>query len=424
MSERPLVLTSLELLDPIAGTLRSRVQIIIVGPHIADVSPAGSPPSGAEVLDLGGRVVMPGMIDLHVHILAPGRGRSTAYPDMLPSYMHVHSTIVLRDFLGRGFTTVRDAGGADYGHKLAVEKGLIAGPRLFVSGRALSQTGGHGDKRPRGDLTEPCCAHLNSNTCQVADGVDGVRKAVRNELRLGADQIKVLAGGGIVTESDPIDHLQYSLDELRAITDEAARAHTYAFAHAYTGDAIERCLDAGMRTIEHGNLIDDKRAKMMAGADTYLVPTLIAYRALAERGASIGLSPSQMEKVQIVLAAGTRSLELARYHGVRMGLGTDLVTDSTADQPDELTIRGEVLPAAEVIRSATVIGAEVVRQPGKLGVIARGALADLLVVDGNPLADLSLLTQEGKHISAIMKAGKFFKNRISRESDASSPPAR
>lgn len=416
MTERALVLKNLALLDTHAGLLKSGLQITVVGGLISDVGPVSAQHSDAQVIDLGGRTVMPGMIDLHVHILAPGRGRSSAYPDMMPSYMHYHSTTVLRDFLMRGFTTVRDAGGADFGHKLAVERGLVDGPRLFVSGRALSQTGGHGDKRPLGDLTEPCgCSHVNSNTCQIADGVEGVRLAVRKELRLRADQIKVLAGGGIVSESDPIDHLQYSMDELKAITDEAARAHTYAFAHAYTGDAIERCLEAGMRTIEHGNLIDDRRAKMLADAGAYLVPTLVAYQVLAERGPQMGLSPCQMEKVALVLEAGGRSLELARRYGIKMGLGTDIVSDTTEAQPRELTIRGEVLPAEEVIRSATIIGAEVVGMPGKLGVIQPGAIADLLVVDGSPFEDLSLLADDGKHIPAIMKGGKFYKNRLSME---------
>lgn len=412
MTDATLVLTNLALLDTVNGRLERGLNVTIRGDVIQDVS-TSAPAGGARVVDCGGRTVMPGMIDLHVHIMAPGRGRSTAYPDMMPSYMHYHSTTVLRDFLMRGFTTVRDAGGADYGQKLAVEKGLVAGPRLFVSGRALSQTGGHGDKRPRGDLTEPCgCSHVNANTCQLADGVEGVRVAVRNELRLGADQIKVLAGGGIVSESDPIDHLQYSMEELKAIVDEVTRAHTYAFAHAYTGDAIERCLEAGMRTIEHANLIDERRARMMAEAGAYMVPTLVTYQVLAEKGPSMGLSPSQMEKVHTVLQGGGRSLELAARYGVKMGLGTDLVSNTTEAQPRELTIRGEFLPAADVIRSATVIGAEVVRQEGLLGVVAPGAKADLLVVDGNPLEDLSLLTDDGRYLSAIMKGGDFVKSRL------------
>ena len=407
-----ITLTNAHVLDAKNGRVDSGYNVEITGDTISGVSKS-APGKDSRVVDCGGRIVMPGLIDVHVHILAPGRGRSSAYPDMLPSYMHYHSTTVLRDFLMRGFTTVRDAGGADYGHKLAVDRGLGAGPRLFVSGRGLSQTGGHGDKRSRGDLTELSReVYVNSNTCQVADGVEGVRLATRNELRLGADQIKVLASGGVASEADPIDHLQYSMDELKAIVDEVTRAHTYAFAHAYTGDAIERCLEAGMRTIEHANLIDDKRVRMMAEAGAYMVPTLVTYQVLAEKGPSMGLTPVQMEKVQIVLEAGTRSLELAAHYGVKMGIGTDLIGKTTEDQPRELLIRGEILPPADVIRSATLVGAEVVRQEGRLGVIAPGAKADLLVVDGNPLEDLSLLTDEGKHLSAIMKGGEFVKNRI------------
>jgi imidazolonepropionase-like amidohydrolase len=413
MADKAIVFRNLGLLDVAAGVVRNGVHVAVKDGIIASVGEKPTSTGDFDEIDLGGRTLMPGLIDLHVHILAPGRGRPTAYPDLMPSYMHYHSTVVLREFLMRGFTTVRDAGGADYGHKLALERGIVPGPRMFVSGRALSQTGGHGDKRPRGDFTEPCgCALMNSNTCQIADGVEGVRLAVRHELRHGADQIKVLAGGGIVSESDPIDHLQYSMDELTAIVDEAKRAHTYAFAHAYTGDAVERCLEAGMRTIEHGNLIDDRRAKMIADAGAYLVPTLVTYQVLAEKGKAMGLSPSQMEKVQIVLDAGARSLELAQRHGVKMGLGTDLVSDTTEAQPRELAIRGEILPVADVLRSATLIGAEIVRMTGKLGVVAEGAIADLLAVDGDPLQDLALLGDDGRHLAMIMKQGKLYKNRL------------
>jgi imidazolonepropionase-like amidohydrolase len=369
----------------------------------------------ARTIDLGGRTLMPGLIDCHVHILAPGRGsRSSAYPDRMPSYLNIHAGKVLRELLMRGFTTVRDAAGADLGHKQAVEEGLVVGPRLFVSGRALTQTGGHGDNRSRGDLIDPCgCVHLRGGGSRIADGVDEVRRAVRDEIRLGAQQVKVMAGGGVVSEADPIDQLQYSMDELKAIVDEAKRSHTYVLAHAYTAEAIQRCIESGIRTIEHGNFLDDDAAKMMARHNVYLVPTLVTYRVLAEKGPSIRLSPSQMEKVADILKSGTRSLEVAHRHGVKMAFGTDLITPKTDDQPREFLIRAEVMKPADVIRSATVISAEVVRMPGKLGVIAPGALADLLAVDGDPLADLGLLQDEGKHLAMIMKGGALYKDRIS-----------
>ncbi|MBM3522393.1 MAG: amidohydrolase family protein [Alphaproteobacteria bacterium] len=410
----PLLFRNLAVLDTVAGELRGGLQVLVQDGRIASVAPQGAPVAGARVVDLGGRTLMPGMIDLHVHVMAPGRGRTSVSPDKLPSYVDIHSTLVMREFLMRGFTTVRDAAGADRGHKMAVEDGLVTGPRMFVSGRAISQTGGHGDPRSRGDLAEPCvcCAHLNTGCCRIADGEPDVRKAARDEIRLGADQIKVMASGGVVSESDPIDYVQYSMAELTAIVDEAERANTYVLAHAYTGRAIERCVEAGIRTIEHGNFLDEKSAKMMAAAGAYLVPTLVAYQVLVEMGKQLNLTPAQWDKVNAIVASGTRSIEIAQRYGVKMGLGTDLVVRSTVAQPRELTIRAQALRPADILRSATVIGAEVVRIPGKLGVIAEGAFADMLVVDGDPLADLSLLGDEGLHLSMIMKGGRIHKDGL------------
>jgi imidazolonepropionase-like amidohydrolase len=410
----PMLFRNLALLDTVAGELRGGLQVLVQGDRIASISTQGGHVPGARVVDLGGRTLMPGMIDLHVHVMAPGRGRASVSPDRLPSYVDIHSTLVMHDFLMRGFTTVRDAAGADRGHKLAVEDGLVKGPRMFVSGRALSQTGGHGDPRARGDLAEPCicAAHLNVGSSRLADGVPEVRKAARDELRLGADQIKIMASGGIVSESDPIDYVQYSMEEMKAVVDEAERANTYVLAHAYTARAIERCIEAGVRTIEHGNFLDDKCARMMAEAGIYLVPTLVAYRVLVEQGKQLNLTPAQWEKVNAVVASGTRSIEVAQRYGVKMGLGTDLVVKTTEAQPRELTIRAEALKPADILRSATVIGAEIVRMPGRLGVVAEGALADLLVVDGDPLADLALLGEEGRHLRLIMKGGRICKDEL------------
>ena len=223
---------------------------------------------------------MPGLIDCHVHIMVPAMGgRISAYPEVLPSFQAAVAGDVLRDILMRGFTTVRDAAGADAGHREAVEQGLFTGPRLFVCGRAISQTGGHGDARSPADLASPCaCVHLVGGLCRIADGVTEVRQAVRDEIRLGADQIKVMAGGGVASPADPIDQLQYSDDELAAAAvDEAGRSHTYVLVHAYTAEAIKRSVRAGARTIEHGNMIDEEAAAMMARAGAFLVPTLVTY---------------------------------------------------------------------------------------------------------------------------------------------------
>lgn len=406
---RPVLLRNLALLDPVAGALTSGYEVLVSGCEIVEVSRGTISATDADVIDLGGRTLMPGLIDLHSHIT--GECLPTA-PRMLPSLITAHAGRVLLGMVSRGFTTIRDAGGADYGHKRAVELGLFPGPRLFTSGRAISQTGGHGDSRSPADLRDPplCCAQF-PGIGRIADGVPEVRKAVRDELRLGADQIKVMAGGGVASLSDPIDSVQYSTEELEAIVDEAHRAHKYVMAHSITAESIQRCIQAGVRTIEHGSLLDERTAKLMAEAGTYLVPTLTIYHVIKQSGRSLGFSEVSMEKVEEVWAGGTRSLELAAAAGVKMGFGTD-VARCPEYQSDEFLLRGAVLPAADVIRSATVVGAEILRLEGKLGRIQPGAFADMIAVDGNPLEDLRLLTGQGEHLSLIVANGRVLKNRL------------
>ena len=402
------------LLDPHEGDLTSGCEVLVRNNLIVEVSNGAIGADGAEVLDLGGRTLMPGLIDCHSHLLSYVPAPST----MLPSLVTAVASEVLRAMLMRGFTTLRDAAGADVGHKQAVERGLFVGPRLFVSGRAISQTGGHGDDRNQADQSEPCpCPHLIPGLGRIADGVTGVRRAVRDEIRLGADQIKVMVSGGISSASDPIDQLQYSMEELEAIVDEASRSNTYVMAHVYPDAAIRRCVEAGVRTIEHGNMLTEDTATLMAERGTYLVPTLVAYRAIARHGRELGIPEANLAKNEEVLSSGTRSLEIAKAAGVKMAYGTDRppgpsLNDRHVYQSEEFLIRNEVLSAQEIVKSATIVGAEVVRMEGRLGVIVPGAYADLLVVDGNPLEDLGLLQEQGRHLSAIMKDGKLVKNTL------------
>ena len=402
------------MLEPRAGALQSGYQLLVRGQHIAELRPGAINEAGARVVDLGGRTLMPGLIDCHVHIMVPAMGgRISAYPNVLPSFQAAVAGDVLRGILMRGFTTVRDAAGADAGHREAVEQGLFTGPRLFVCGRAISQTGGHGDARSRADLSSPCaCVHLVGGLCRIADGVTEVRQAVRDEIRLGADQIKVMTGGGVASAADPIDQLQYSDAELAAAVDEAGRSHSYVLVHAYTADAIKRSIHAGVRSIEHGNMIDEEAAAMMVRAGAFLVPTLITYRAHQRLGDAIPRAPGEMEKIRTVLEAGVRSLEIAARAGVKMAFGTDCFRTRTEFQTEEFLVRAEVLKAADIIRSATTVAAEVLRMEGRLGTLAPGALADLIAVDGDPLGDLGLFQDEGAHIPMIMKDGQFYKNTL------------
>lgn len=386
--------------------------VLVEGNTIREVSatPIASP--AAAAIDLKGRTLMPGLIDCHVHVVATmaNLARNAAMPT---SFQALKSVAVMDGMLKRGFTSVRDASGADYGLKLAVEEGLFRAPRLFIAGKSLSQTGGHGDLRGRYDDRDFCLCHARLGLLsRVADGVDAVRKAVREELKAGADFIKIMASGGVASPTDPIDWLGYSRDEVLAIVEETDKSKTYVAAHAYTAEAIGRAVELGVRTIEHGNLVDAPTAALMAKKGAYVVPTLVTYDALANEGASLGLPPESVAKIEDVRGAGLRSLEIFRHAGVKMAFGSDLLGEMHRHQSTEFAIRARVLPAHEIIASATTVAAELLRMEGKLGIVAPGALADLLVVDGNPLTDISVLTGQGERIAAILKDGVFVKNTL------------
>ncbi|MDN5000136.1 amidohydrolase family protein [Bradyrhizobium sp. GCM10027634] len=403
------------LLDPLQPELLTGHDVLVEDTVIKEVSDRPIQANADRTIDLKGKTLMPGLIDLHVHTIAIelNLAAQAKMPNVLVT---LRSTLILKGMLRRGFTTVRDAGGAGHAMKQAIETGLADGPRLFVSGRALSQTGGHGDGRARSDYLAsdsvcPCCVRVGA-LARVADGVDGVRKAVREELQMGADQIKIMASGGVASPTDPVGAFGYSEDEIRAIVDEAQGRQTYVLAHAYTAAAIARAVRCGVRTIEHGNLIDEPTARLMAEKGAYVVPTLVTYEALANEGAQYGLPPESVAKIADVRDAGLRSLEIYRKAGVKMGYGSDLLGPSQRLQSEEFRIRAEIQGAREVIASATVIGAEVLGMEGKLGRIVPDALADLLVVDGNPLRDVSCLLGQGEHIPLVMKAGKVQFDRL------------
>jgi imidazolonepropionase-like amidohydrolase len=265
---------------------------------------------------------------------------------------------------------------------------------VFRSGRVLSQTGGHGDTHPPTHDPHLCAGEVASTLfAHIADGPDAVRRAVREELKGGAHQIKVMAGGGVATPSDPIDMVQYTTEEIRAAVQEAASRRTYAFAHAYVPDAIIQAAEAGVRSIEHGNLLDERSAAVMAEHGTFLVPTLVVYEQIAELGRQWGFPADRLAKLDLVQAAGKRAIRLALDAGVRVGFGTDLLGETHPAQSRELLLRAEVQSPLEVLRSVTLVNADLLGRTGELGVIAPGGTADLLLVDGNPLEDLTVLTR-------------------------------
>ncbi|WP_431877401.1 amidohydrolase family protein [Amycolatopsis sacchari] len=353
--------------------------------------------------DLRGAVVLPGLIDAHVHVTASTADLGSL-PSTAPSYVALQSARTMNGMLARGFTTVRDASGADYGLADAQAEGLFRGPRLLFCGRALSQTGGHGDSRSRGTHRHddhPCCAGLG----RIADGVDAVRAAARDELRKGAHHIKIMASGGVASPTDRIDSTQYSAEEMRAVVEEAEAANRYVAAHAYTARAVNRALELGVRSIEHGNLLDDRSVELFREHDAFLVPTLVTYWALKEEGREFGLPEASWRKVDEVLGAGLAALERAARGGVKLVYGTDLLGGMHRHQNTEFRLRAEVQTPLEVLRSATTVAAELVNMAGEIGTLRPGAHADLLIVEGDPLADIDVLV-DPKHIRHVVQGGE------------------
>ena len=399
------------LFDSHKGVLRRNATVVVEGGRIAHVSLKPLKVAGARAYDLKGKALLPGLIDCHVHVTAVHHDvlRLSMQP---PSLITAQSKDVLEGMLARGFTTVRDACGADFGLQEAVERGIFDGPRLFIAGRPLTQTGGHGDGRPKGARTMFCtCAGLGLFGA-VADGVAEVRRAAREQLRNGANHIKVMAGGGVMSPTDPIEGTQYSIDELRAICEEAEAAGTYVMAHAYSPRAIERAVRTGVRSIEHGNLLDEKSARAMKECGAFLVPTLATYAALDAEAGNLKLPLNQIEKLKRVQQQGVAAIRLAKAAGVPIAFGTDLLGSMQARQSTEFGLRLPAMTPTEILRSATSIAAELIGQAGKLGVIAAGAAADLLVVAGDPTRDLAPLQAPEKGLLAVMKGGVFFKNLL------------
>ena len=381
--------------------------------QIREITRAGGVSVSSDVvIDAGGRFALPGLIDCHAHpfLADTNLARLNEVPLTL---MTARAGNILRNMLMRGFTTIRDAAGGDWGIKQAVEEDEVIGPRMFIAGRALSQTGGHGDSRRKTEDSHPCrCADALAITGVIADGLDEVRKAVREELRLGADQIKIFVSGGVSSPHDPLECDQYSPEEIRVIVEEATRRNTYVMAHAYGASAIKIALEQGVRTIEHGNLIDEEAAALAAQKGAYVVPTLVTYTVLEEEGRKHGWSSAMLDKLAVVKEAGLASVDICKKAGVKLGLGTDLLGDSFDHQSREFLIRAEIETPREVLHSATRINAEILNRTGLLGEISPGAMADILLLERNPFDDLGVLQDQGAHMPLIMKRGQVYKNTL------------
>jgi imidazolonepropionase-like amidohydrolase len=410
-----LIVKNAKLLDAHAGELRPGASLRIEQDKIVEVAENGrelSAHADIVVLDAEGRTLMPGLIDAHVHPAITTLDLASMVHRQA-SWIAIETKFILEGMLRRGFTTVRDAGGLDAGIPIAIERGLIRGPRIFRSGRVLSQTGGHGDLEPVSEHPRLCaCSIRTSAFSHIADGVDAVRRAAREELKGGAQQIKIMAGGGVATPSDPIDMTQYTEEEIRAAVEEAKARRTYAFAHAYIPESIQRAVQAGVRSIEHGNLIDEASASLMAKRGCYLVPTLVTYDQIAQFGKTHKFPEASLRKLQDVLYAGVGAIEKALRAGVKVGFGTDLLGETHPAQSKEFALRAQIQGNADILRSATVINADLLQQSGRLGVLEPGGFADLLLVKGDPLKDLGVLSGQGEHLDLIVRGGEILKNAL------------
>jgi imidazolonepropionase-like amidohydrolase len=346
-----------------------------------------------RVIDARGRTVLPGLIDAHFH--AYGISLDMLGIEGRPlSYVALAGARRLAAALRRGFTTVRDVAGGDAGLARAITEGLIPSPRYLYTGAALSQTGGHGD--PRGVDMDVCGCHAHG--AEVVDGVDAVRVAVRDRFRRGAHAIKMMTSGGVMSLADPIRVPQYSAEEIRAATDEADRRGSYVAAHAYSPEAIRHSVRNGVRSIEHGNLMDAETADLMAEHGAFLVPTLATYDAIARRGKEVGLAPVSAEKNLEVRDAGAKAVALARAAGVRVGFGTDLMGALEDEQLHGIRLQVEVDGPAVALRSMTSVNADLLGRPD-LGRVQVGGAADLIIVEGDPLTNPATLW--GPHRTVI-----------------------
>jgi len=372
-------------------------------------------PQDSQVIDVGGRTLMPGMIDAHIHAFFSDV--SVQKVEALgPTYRAAHAVRMLQFALDCGFTTVRDIGGGNYALHRAILDGIVRGPRFFYAGRILSMTGGHGDVRqieeaPRYQSVCGCSGNVFNALCVIADGVDECIKAVREELRQGAHCIKIMGSGGVASPTDPIWMNQYREDEIRAIVNECTEAAPTSPRTA-TRERRARSVEFGVRCIEHATLIERRNRRFVAERGAYVVPTLIIIEQLVEMGRELGFPPQSQEKAEYAWKQAIAGLDIMRSAGVKMVYGTDLLGTTYSRQCREFTLRSQVFTPLEMLRQATSIAAEMMMMEGKIGCIAPGACADLLVVDGDPLKDISLVADNGRHLRTIVRAGQVIRNDL------------
>jgi imidazolonepropionase-like amidohydrolase len=412
-----LVFEHATLIDCTGADPRDDARVVVEDERIQSIrTSSGAIPRGAQVIDCRGRTLMPGLLDAHVHLAMVELGE-LATSTLRPAVLAMRIAKEIERTLDAGFTTVRDAGGLDGGFKDAVKQGLIRGPRLLVSGPFISQTGGHGDQRPRdwrGAM--PTIAGVSSESL-LADGPWEVRRAAREALRRGADQIKVMASGGAASPTDEITDTQFSVEEMAAAVDVARGVDTYVLAHAYGPRAIQNAIDAGVRSIEHGNLLDEETAdRMLAADDIYLVPTIITYEVLAKQEVSANWSEVSQRKIRQALQGAYRSLEMAFEKGIRIASGSDVLAEHQPQKAREIACQAQVMGAMQALIAATRTNAQLMRVDREVGTVEAGKRADLIVVDGDPLANPELLADPAL-VRIVVKDGA-----VSKDLDAQRQP--
>ncbi|KAJ5433239.1 uncharacterized protein N7458_012395 [Penicillium daleae] len=409
--------TNANVVDVQAGNLLQGATVITRQGKIESVA-LSSPdplPTDVKVIDCEGRYLCPGLFDAHVHLCAvPGfKDLSKAFGN--PNDVHLlRQPYTAAQMLHRGFTSIRDCGGAQLAIKEAIEDGVFPGPRIFISGHALSQFGGHGDLRGSHEPTE-CCGgtHSNNHLGRLCNGVPDCMAAVREEIRCGADFIKIMGSGGVASPTDKLEHLQFTSAEIQAMVECANNAGTFVTAHAYTVKAIRHCIENGVRGIEHGNFVDPPTAMLMVEKGVYLTPTLIAYAQMASERWKGYLPPESQAKNSQVLKSGLEALKIASDAGVTMCYGSDLLGPLGSAQTQEFSLRSQVLTPLEVLRSATINPAKMMSCESLIGQIKEGFQADLVVLSQNPLEDVTIFDNPDKYVLGVMKDGRVYKSRWS-----------
>ncbi|MFK0382787.1 amidohydrolase family protein [Agrobacterium sp. NPDC090273] len=417
---KSILLRNVKIFNGIDSRLIDGNGVLIEGNLIKALVGAADAVADAQVIDCGGRTLMPGMIDAHWHSILAGISQVAAMTADVP-YVHLVAAQEAERTVLRGFTTVRDVGGPSFALKRAIDENRVAGPRIYPSGAMVSQTSGHGDFRMRTDLPRQPQSDLSvaetAGISAIADGEAEVLRRVREQLMLGASQIKIMGGGGVSSSFDPIDSLQYTPAEMKAAVAAASDWGTYVCIHAYTSAAIRRALECGVKSIEHGQLADEETVQRIADADAWwsIQPFL------ADEDANAKPSPEQRQQQELIAEGTVRAIELGRKYKVRMALGTDILFNpaGTATQGRQLAKFARWYDNAEVLRMLTSGNADLLGlsgprnpYPGELGRIEAGAYADLLLLDGDPLQDISLIGDPDRSMPLVMKDGRIHKNTL------------